>query len=205
MIRLLNKIIVVFLLVLALPVVTLTTTMPSLSQALFQQAVKGLDYNLSRLANLSASQQLTTYAITVGIDIIILILLYAQLRRPPRDQARIRMAGGGLAEISFQAIAQHLKEQVSTLPEVMDVKPRVTAARRRVKILLDVAISPNVENLPNAASEIIAVAQETVEQKMGLTLAGKPRLRIRHVSKLNLALQPPPTPQKTHPPTSVEW
>jgi hypothetical protein len=205
MIRLLNKIIVVILLVLALPVVTLTTTMPSLSQALFQQAVKGLDFNLSRLTSMNASQQLTTYAITIGIDIIILILLYAQLRRPPRDQARIRMAGGGLAEISFQAISQHLKDQITALPEVMDVKTRVTATRRRVKILLDVAMSPNVENLPNAASEIIAVAQETVEQKMGLTLAGKPRLRIRHASKLNIALQPPPPPKKTHPPTSVEW
>jgi hypothetical protein len=205
MIRILNKIIVVILLVLALPVVTLTTTMPSISQALFQQAVKGLDYNLSTLTNMDASRQLTTYAITVGIDIIILILLYAQLRRPPRDQARIRMAGGGLAEISFQAISQHLKDRITALPEVMDVKTRVTATRRRVRLLLDVAMSPNVENLPNAASEIIAVAQETVEQKMGLTLAGKPRLRIRHASKLNIALQPPPPPKKTHPPTSVEW
>jgi hypothetical protein len=200
MIRIINKIIVVILLVLALPIVTLTATMPSISQALFQQAVKGLDFNLSRLTSLDASQQLTVYAITTGVDIIILILLYAQLRHPRRDQARIRMVGGGLAEISFQAIGQHLKDEVTLLPEVMEAKTRVTAARRRVKILLDVAISPNTENLPNTASAIIAVVRETIEQKMGLTLAGKPRIRIRHASRLNIALQPPPT-QKSQPPT----
>jgi hypothetical protein len=210
MIRIINKIIVVLLLMLALPIVTLSTTMPSLSRVLFQQAFKGLDFNLSRLTGLATSQQLTAYAITAGIDIIILILLYAQLRRPPRDQARIRMVGGGLAEISFQAIGEHIKDQVTTLPEVLDAKPRVTAAHRRVKIFLDVSISPNIENIPNTASAIIAVVRETVEQKMGLTLAGKPRIRIRHASKLSRALQPPPppptpTPQKTHPPTSVEW
>jgi hypothetical protein len=204
MIRIINKIVVVLLLVLALPIVTLTATMPSLSQALFQQAVTGLDFNLSRLTGLDASQQLTVYAFTAGIDILILILLYAQLHRPPRDQARIRMVGGGLVEVSFQAVAQHLKDEVTQLPEVVDAKTRVTAARRRVKILLDVAISPNTENLPNTAGAIIAVVRETVEQKMGLTLAGKPQIRIRHASKLNITLQPPP-PKKSHPPTSVEW
>jgi hypothetical protein len=204
MIRIINKIVVVLLLVLALPIVTLTATMPSMSQLLIRQAAKGLDFNLSRLMSLDASRQLTVYAFAVGIDILILILLYAQLHRPPRDQARIRMVGGGLAEVSFQAVAQHVKDEVTVLPDVMDVKARVTAARRRVRISLDVAISPHTENLPNTASAIIAVVRETVEQKMGLTLAGKPRIRIRHASKRGITLQPPP-PKKSQPPTSVEW
>lgn len=207
--RVFNKIIVVVLLVLALPLVTLALATPDLGLMLAGQALTALSAVLEGVSVPEGSTRLVMLGVAVGVDLIIVLLLYAELRRPARDQARIRLVGGGVAEISLQAISQRLKEQVSRIPDVVEVKPRISAARRRVRVALDVGIASSVGSIPAKAAEIIGVARETVENQMGLSLAGEPRVRIRHVSGVNLALRtagrrrqqqpPPPSPPPVDP------
>ena len=64
----------------------------------------------------------------------------------------------------------------------MEVIPYIEAPRRRVFITLDVAID-NHTNVPQTASEIVKVVQQTVGEDMGLAMAGKPAIHIRQTPK----------------------
>lgn len=177
--RIFNKIITIITLVLTLPLITLLLAFPEFALA---QARLGIDSLEALLATFVGNERLIMIAIAVGLDLVILGLLFANLRRPPRERAPIRLKKGGVAEVTFHAISQRIRANVSELSGVVEVIPYIEAPRRRVFITLDVAID-NHANVPETAAEIVRVVQQTVEEDMGLAMAGKPAIRIRQTPK----------------------
>jgi hypothetical protein len=174
-VRLFNKIITTITLVLTIPLITLLLTFPEFS---LMQAKLSIGYLEAQLDSLDSSNRLIMIAVAVGLDLVILGLLFANLRRPPRERAPIRLKKGGVAEVTFHAISQRIRANVGELSGVVEVIPYIEAPRRRVFITLDVAID-NHTNVPQTASEIVRIVQQTVGEDMGLAMAGKPAIHIR--------------------------
>jgi len=174
-VRIFNKIITTVTLILTLPLITLLLAFPEFA---LSQARLGIDSLEALLETLAGNDRLIMIAVAVGLDLVILGLLFANLRRPPRERAPIRLKKGGVAEVTFHAIAQRIRANVSELPGVVEVIPYIEAPRRRVFITLDVAIE-NYANVPETAAIIVEMVQRTVSEDMGLAMAGKPAIRIR--------------------------
>lgn len=173
--RIFNKIITIITLILLLPLITMLLALPEFA---LSQVRLGVDSLEALLATFVGNERLIMLAIAAGLDLLILGLLFANLRRPPRESAPIRLKKGGVAEVAFHAIAQRIQISVSELPGVIEVIPYIEAPRRRVFVTLDVAIA-NYANVPQTAAEIVRVVQQTVGEDMGLAMAGKPSIRIR--------------------------
>ncbi len=114
------------------------------------------------------------------LDIILLLLIILELRRPKAKSIRVEKAGGGEVRISVAAIADRLKYEVDQLPNVLRSKPKVSAKRSGVVVELDVETAAGI-NVPQKAEQIVETAQRVVEEKMGLKLARPPKVNLRAV------------------------
>ena len=129
--------------------------------------------------------------------IIVLLLLYLELRRTARRAAVVLGVGTGRAEVSTESIARRVEYNLQELPDVIQVRPRIRGSRRGVEVRLEVETSPEVD-IPAKAEEICRLAQEVVEDRMGLRLDKEIQLRIPHapyvLERPRLRVEVPPAP-----------
>jgi hypothetical protein len=103
------------------------------------------------------------------------------------------------------SVVNRLKYHIDTLPGVLDVKPKITAYRRGVEVVLDVAITADA-NMPTKIEEISTVARQVIEDDMGLRLKGKPQLNLRTMAVPESMLpkaETPPEVEKEAPETGL--
>lgn len=176
--RVFNKIVVIVLALVALPVLTLALVLPDVVAQTIGETFTAL---AGRFAAYGQPIRLGLALLALVIDVLLLGLLYLELRRRPSPGARVMQVQGGEGEITLEAIHQRIQHHVSQLADVIDVRPHVTAKGGRVMVSLDVVTSPHV-NVPKKIDEVVAVVREAVTGGMGLRLRGRPSVSIRHVS-----------------------
>ena len=176
--RVFNKVVVIIVILVAMPVSTLLLVMPDLTTVALSEVFAGL---AERVAGLEQQFRLAMALAALVIDIALLLLLYLELRRKPTPGGKVTRVRGGEGEVSLEAIRQRVHHHVSQLPDVVEVKPAVSAKGGRVIVALDVVTSPHV-NVPKKLDEIVQVVRESVTGGMGLKLRGKPSVSIRHVA-----------------------
>lgn len=120
--------------------------------------------------------------------IILILLLYLEVRRPLGRTVRILQVSSGEAQMSTDSVALRLEHNIDQLAEVISAKPTITSRGSGVEVALDVETSPEVD-VPSKTEEICQVAREVLEDRMGLRL-NKIRVNIKHA--------PYPEPAKTH-------
>ncbi|MGF1506165.1 MAG: hypothetical protein ACFB51_13700, partial [Anaerolineae bacterium] len=154
------------------------------------------------LANLEGDlqevQQLILIGAAVGADLLLLLLLYANLRPRPRDSARFKLVGGGRTEMNFAPIQQRLERNIAGLRGIRYVTTVVSAQRGRVKADIDVTVAPNAV-LRTLQKQILEVAQATSEDQMGLKMAGRPQLNL-HLEDTTAPPPPVERPRVPEPP-----
>jgi hypothetical protein len=106
------------------------------------------------------------------------LLLWLELRRPHGKAVRVRKVGDE-AKVTTDSIARRLEYNIDQLAEVISVKPKITARGKGVHVRLNVETGPEID-VPAKTEEISKVAREVVEERMGLKLAGKLEIHIKH-------------------------
>jgi hypothetical protein len=195
--RIFNKIVVVVLILVALPVGTLFLVRPE-ATALAMSDVFALV-----VEQFAAFEELTLMMVALlalPVDLVLLGLLYLELRRKPQQVARVTRVRRGDGEITLEAIHQRIHHHVSRLADVVEVQPDTRVKGGRVLVALDVVTSPHV-NVPEKVDEIVQVVRETVTGGMGLKLRRKPAVSIRHVAYSEVS--PPTPPAMSTQPVSV--
>lgn len=119
--------------------------------------------------------------IALALDIVFVLLLVVELRRPKTRAIRVEQAAGGVVEVSIGSIADRLKYEVERLQGVLRSKSKVSGKRRGVRVELDVDIATGLE-VPTKAEQIVETARQVVEEKMGLKLARPPKVNLRAVT-----------------------
>ncbi|MDY7077569.1 MAG: alkaline shock response membrane anchor protein AmaP [Chloroflexota bacterium] len=116
--------------------------------------------------------------IALLVDLVIVVFIFFEVRRPSRS-IRVEKAAGGEVQISVASIADRLKYEVDQLPSVLRTKPKVSAKRGGVVVEMDVETSAGV-NVPEKAEQIVETARQVVEEDMGLKLV-RPKVNLRVV------------------------
>ncbi|MCS7282865.1 MAG: alkaline shock response membrane anchor protein AmaP [Anaerolineae bacterium] len=106
------------------------------------------------------------------------LLLWLELRRPPRRMVRVTRVDGGQVEISLNAIDEHITYELEQLPGVLRVRPRSRAQRNAVAVEVDVETAGD-RDVPDQATRILETIQRTLEEKIGVRMAQPPQIRLR--------------------------
>jgi len=114
----------------------------------------------------------------LALDIILILLIILEVRRPQAKAIRVEKAAGGEVQISIGSISDQLKYEVDQLSGVLRVKPRVSAKRKGVVIELDVETAAGID-VPEKAERIVEQVRQVVEERMGLKLARPPKVNLR--------------------------
>ncbi len=117
-------------------------------------------------------------ALAVLSFLFFLILLVLELFRGQPKAVRVAQTAGGEAVLELKSVAERVRDAVIQLPEVVDVKPKVTAKRRSVNVEIQIETTPDVQ-VPAKTEEVYETVRRTVEEQMGLKL-GKVKINIKH-------------------------
>jgi len=174
-----NRLVVIVLLVVSmivLPVVlVLVPARPDMVTIIGEQA-------LGRLIAIGGGLQIRLViagALSAVLTFVVCgLLLWLELRRPHGKAVRVRKVGDE-AKVTTDSIARRLEYNIDQLAEVISVKPKITAIGKGVHVRLNVETGPEID-VPAKTEEISKVAREVVEERMGLKLAGKLEIHIKH-------------------------
>jgi uncharacterized alkaline shock family protein YloU len=175
-----NRLVMIVLLVVSmivLPVgLVLVPARPDIVTIMGQQS-------LSRLTAIGGQNQLLFISVGTLLAVLTFIvcglLLWLELRRPRAKAVRIKKVSGDEAKVTTDSVAQRLTYNIDQLAEIISVKPKITAKGKGVHVRLNVETGPEID-VPAKTEEISQVAREVIEEMMGLKLAGKLEINIKH-------------------------
>jgi len=114
------------------------------------------------------------------LDIIFILLIILEVRRPARKAIRVEGAAGGDVLISVSSIADRLSYEVDQLSSILRTRSKVSSKRGGVVVELDVDTAAGTD-VPEKAGQIVETIQRVVEENMGLKLARPPKVNLRVV------------------------
>ena len=127
-----------------------------------------------------------------ALIVLSLIVIVAELvPAEPAAQVRLESVTGATAILPTEAITQRLEQELRSLPQVQDAQAMVAARDRGLAVALNLTLAPDA-NVSSTTEEACRLAQETIEQKIGVALVGLPTVQIR----FGPAAAPPPPPPK---------
>ncbi|MCD6518705.1 MAG: alkaline shock response membrane anchor protein AmaP [Anaerolineae bacterium] len=136
-------------------------------------------------------QFFSTFLMSIGaIELVLIVLLWLELRRTRRKTVWIKTKGGGRAQLGIQSISQSLEYRIDELPGVRKVQAHVLSRGKDVKVRIDLDTSPSV-NIPVLTDQIVDLCRDIVEKQLGVKIHGKVEVYITHE----------PYPRGTMPPT----
>ena len=175
-----NRVMLVLLLIVAMVVCSLAFVVPL-------RTLQTISYQADALADLLARVR-SVVRLPVGIllavivNLVGLLFIVLEVRRPAAKSIKVEQAAGGEVTLSVASIADQLKAEIDRLPEILQVKPKVSAKRKGVVVEVDAKIEAET-GVPNKAERIVETIRHVVEQKMGLTLARPPKVNIEAVRR----------------------
>ena len=190
--NLINRVIILLGLIVVLVLVTVLCLFPRES---IQQLVAFAGWLEGIEPRIMLQDRLILIAIAVVVDLVLIFLIFLELRRPEPKSVRIQRVEGGTALLSSDSIQKRLAFYIDGLSEVVNVKPKVQVKKDTVKVAVDVQTAANVD-LPSKAREIVSVIRMVVTETMGLRLHGEPQVNIRTGSYKKLPLPEAAAEQK---------
>jgi hypothetical protein len=187
--NLFNRVFVVLLLVLLIPVLVLVILAGTFPGVL----VGSLRQGLAAWESPSLAMQVTAIVVAAVLLVVDLALLFLEFRRPGPQTVRLLHVANGEAGLTTSSIEQRLTQAIHQVPDVVKVSPTVIGKRKGVEVVLNLETSPEVD-VPAKTDEVVAVTRDVVEHKMGLAL-----LKV----KVNLRLAGPPGARRRPQPAST--
>lgn len=176
----LNRLLIVLLLLAIILLAVVIVIAPRQSVQVGEQALNGMGqwvdlWQTPRFWPLFASGRVV---IGGALVLLCILLLWLELRQPKKKTIRVQQVAGGEASIAVESIGQRLAYNIDQLPDVIRVAPDIKAKANKVDIVLTLETSPDVD-VPMKTDEVLQVAREVVEDRMGLKL-GKVEVKIKH-------------------------
>jgi len=170
-----NRVVLVILVLLAMVLCSLTMVVPMAS---LQTVSRGAEELADLVARIRPPFRLAAgIFVALILDLIGLLLIVLEVRRPAAKGIRVEQTTGGQVTLSMASIADQVKAELNQLPEVVQVKPKVSAGKKGVLVEVDARIAAD-EGFPDKADRIVAVIRRVVEDKMGLKLAREPKVNM---------------------------
>ena len=196
-----NRVVMVLLILAKFALVVLLLLFPRDVALIIQGAMA------STLELLNTGQFFVIFVAICGIVLLVLlILLWLELRHSQLKTVRITAAKSGDAQLGVQSVAQSLENRIDELAGVRKVEAQVASHGKDVEVLLNMDTSPSV-NVPMLSDQIVELTRNIVETQLGLKIRGKVRINIRHEPYPRGAMLAPAAASvsspSTRPPSSV--
>ena len=186
-----NRVLVVVLLLIAIVVCTVALVAPGWTLYQITWQSDAAMHSLNCLKPYVRVALGVLFALT--LDVIFVLLIILEVRRPARKAIRVEQAAGGEVQISVASIADRLRYEVDQLPGILRTKAKVSSKRGGVVAELDVETAAGI-TVPEQAEQIVETARQVVEEKMGLKLARSPKVNLRAVPYPAAPKSRPPAP-----------
>ena len=118
-------------------------------------------------------------AVSGAVELLLLVLLWLEVRRPRRRTVRVKTKEGGRAQLGIESVSQSLEYRIDELAGVRRVAPHVVSRGRDVDVIIELDTSPSV-NIPVLTDQIMDLCHDIVEGQLGVKIHGKPDIRITH-------------------------
>jgi len=180
-----NRIIMVLLIVLGLALVVAILLNPLYSADLVRS-------NVNYFAESILGDQFFMWFVGVmaAVSLVLLIILWLELRRPRKKTVRIKTQKGGLARLGVRSVEQSLEYRIDELAGVRKVQPKVISRGKDVEVRIDLDTSPSV-NIAVLTDQIVGLCRDIVAGQLGVKIRGKVQVNVKHE----------PYPRGTMPPT----
>jgi len=136
----------------------------------------------------SASKLILTLGAASLIVLSLMVIVAELMPAAPTAEVRLESVTGATAILPMEAITQRLEQELRSLPPVQEAQAMVAARDRGLAVALNLTLAPDA-NVTSATEEACRLAQETIEQKIGVALVGLPTVQIRFGP---VATTPPP-------------
>ncbi|MGB9594616.1 MAG: alkaline shock response membrane anchor protein AmaP, partial [Anaerolineae bacterium] len=159
-----NRVVVVLLLVALILISAAVIVLPKPAITVAREFVAALD----TYASTFQGWVFMTIAL-LALMALCVVLVYLELRRVPSKTVRVEKISGGEARVAVESVAHRLQYNLDQLPQVLSVKPHVSARGKRVDITLDIETTQDV-NIPAKTEEMSQITRSVIEEQMGLKL-----------------------------------
>lgn len=168
-----NRIVIVLLLVSVILVSATLIVLPKQALSVASDAALSLE----QYASSFQGWLLMTLALA-GIIVLCIALLWLEVRQSAPRTVHVETVSGGQARVAVESVAQRLRYNLDQLPQVLAVKPHISARGKRVDIALEVETTQDV-NIPAKTEEIGQLTHSVIQEQMGLKL-GRLVVTVRH-------------------------
>jgi hypothetical protein len=110
--------------------------------------------------------------------LIVVSLLWLEIRRPAQKSIQVNKAGGTMIRISTDAVEGKLRDAVDNLPGVIGSKVLAQTRGKAIGVQLDVLATKETD-LVAKAEEISALTHTLIQDQLGLKLHSRPQIVIK--------------------------
>ena len=97
--------------------------------------------------------ELPGVVIALIVDLVLVLLIFLELRRPSRKAIRVEKTAGGEVQISVASIADRLRYEVDQLPGVLRTAPKVSGKRGGVVVEMETEVAAGI-NVPEESGRL---------------------------------------------------
>ncbi len=133
------------------------------------------------------------------LNVVILFLIFLEVRPAHRRFIRVQQVTGGMATISTDSITQQVAYKLDPIPGVLKVSPRINAKGDKVRAVVDVEVGAG-SDVPDLATRLMEAVKTVLADSLGLQVYGQPEVRIKvAASPTPVVKKPQPKPEKPAP------
>jgi hypothetical protein len=129
--------------------------------------------------------------------VIVVFLLWLELRRPGSRTVEVVRSTGGRIRITTAHVEQRIAESVDAMSGIIQTKVHIQERDNAVVARIDVVAAQNLD-LVTKGEDVAAKIREVVQDELGLKLAGKPQITIKASKTKPVEVEPASTPAKTN-------
>lgn len=148
-------------------------------------------------ARVDQQQPMLRLGIGIGlvliIDLLILLFIILEVKPSRKKFVKLEKASGGTATISVDSINRQLLYKLDPLPGVVKVNPVVRPKGNAVQAQIDVEVAGD-SAVPQMADHLLSIAKQTINDDLGLVIAGEPQVRIKVVEGMKQRPASPSAP-----------
>lgn len=102
----------------------------------------------------------------LAFGVISFVFLLIELTPRARRLVRLTQVTSGESMLTLDAVENHLRRELQTMPQVVEVRPRAKAKGKGVEVLLELSIPDS--NISVNIEEILRLARATLEDSLGV-------------------------------------
>jgi hypothetical protein len=152
----------------------------------------------ANLTDAPAARLLVRVALAALFALIILFILFLELRRPRPKTVEVAQESGGKVRVMNETIERKLQDQIEGLGDMVNAKVKVSEKGKAAVNVSVEAFTTQSGDPITKGSDVARVISDVIENQLGLRLASKPTVVVKNSRAKNGKPQTTVLPSNTN-------